>query len=35
VAHGVNPAVKEVEPPDAPAIRDGVMVDAGYQQLSE
>jgi hypothetical protein len=29
VTHGVDPAVKEVETPDAEAVADGVAVKAG------
>jgi hypothetical protein len=35
VAQGVHPAVKEVETPDAAAVRDGVMVQTGREQLRE
>jgi hypothetical protein len=33
MAHGVDPAVKEVEAPDAAAIRDSVAVEPGGEQL--
>jgi hypothetical protein len=33
VAHGVHPAVKEVETPDAAAICDSVVVKPGREQL--
>ena len=35
MAHGVNPAVKEVETPDAAAICDSVAVESGGEQLEE
>jgi hypothetical protein len=35
VAHGVNPAVKEVETSDAAAIRDSVAVQFGGEQLRD
>ena len=33
MTHGVNPAMKEVETPDAAAIRDSVAVEARGEQL--
>ena len=33
MAHGVDPAVKEVQPPDAAAIGDRVAVKPGGKQL--
>jgi hypothetical protein len=35
VAHGVNPAVKEVETSDAAAIRDSLAVQFGGEQLRD
>jgi hypothetical protein len=33
VAHGVDPAVKAMEAPDAAAIGDGIVIEPGSQQL--
>jgi hypothetical protein len=35
MTHGVHPAVKEVETPDAAAIRDSVTVQADGEQLRD
>ena len=35
MADGVHRAVKEVETPDAAAIRDGVMVESGGESLDD
>ena len=35
MAHGVDPAVKEVEAPDAAAIRDRVVVEPRGEQLDD
>ena len=33
MAHGVDPAVKEMQTPDTAAVLDGVAVQAGGEQL--
>ena len=35
MAHGVHPAVKEVETPDATAIRDRVVIESRAEELHE